>query len=215
MRLILFGPPGVGKGTQAKALSAGYGLAHISTGDILREAAAGGTEIGRKAKAIMDAGRLVPDDIMIGIIRDVLTSGKCEQGFILDGFPRTLPQAEALSGLLGELHQELDAVISMEIDENKVVSRLAQRLTCRACGSIFNLALDTIDDPRRCPRCGGELFQREDDRPETVRKRLRVYAESTAPVKEYYEKAGLLRAADASGSVEEVRRRIVRLLERD
>lgn len=215
MRLILFGPPGVGKGTQAKALSASYGLAHVSTGDILREAASSGTEIGRKAKAIMDAGHLVPDDVMIGIIRDVLTSVKCAKGFILDGFPRTLPQAEALSALLKELRQELDAVISMEIDETKVVARLAQRVTCRSCGSIFNLAFDKIADPKRCPKCGGELYQRDDDKPETVRKRLRVYSDSTAPVKEYYRREGLLRAVDASGSIDQVKKKIVALLESD
>ncbi len=199
MRLILFGPPGVGKGTQAKLLSASLGLPHVSTGDMLRDAVAARTELGLKAKATMDAGGLVSDDIMIGIIADVLASQKCEKGFILDGFPRTLPQAEAMTGALRSLHVSLDAVINMEIDEQLVIDRLSQRLTCRNCGRIYNLKV-----PGPCPNCGGELYQRPDDTPETVRKRLRVYSASTAPVKDYYRKTGLLRDIDASGTIEQV-----------
>jgi adenylate kinase len=204
MRLILFGPPGVGKGTQAKLLSAKLSIPHISTGDVLREAVAAKTELGIKAKTVMDGGQLVSDDIMIGIIRDVLRSEKCKQGFILDGFPRTLPQAEALTALLLELRMKLDGVISMEIDDEEVVRRLSKRLSCGTCGTILNLVLDHLQDTSRCPKCGGELLHRDDDRPETIRKRLTVYAHSTAPVKEYYRRLGLLRTVNGLGSVEEV-----------
>jgi adenylate kinase len=182
MRLILFGPPGVGKGTQAKLLSTRMGIPHISTGDMLREAVASGTELGKKAKSVMDAGQLVSDEIMIGIIRDVLLSTKCAKGFILDGFPRTVPQADALAKLLKELSLVLDAVINMEIEEGSVIRRLSSRLTCRSCGRIYNTMIDTLSDATRCPSCGGELYQRDDDKPETIKKRLAVYASSTQPV---------------------------------
>ncbi|MBI1805538.1 MAG: adenylate kinase [Ignavibacteria bacterium] len=209
MRLILFGPPGVGKGTQAKLLSVRFNIPQISTGDLLREAVAAGTELGKKAKAIMDAGQLVSDEIMIGIIRDVLRSEKCRNGFILDGFPRTVHQAKALSDLLADLHISIDSVINMEINEHEVVQRLGKRLTCRNCGRIYNLDIDKLADPTKCPKCGGELYQREDDKPETVRKRLTVYAESTTPVKDYYQHAGLLRNVNGVGSIDQVNKDIV------
>ena len=204
MRLILFGPPGVGKGTQAKLLSIKFTIPHISTGDMLREAVANSTSLGIKAKAVMDAGQLVSDDIMIGIIREVLGSERSRNGFILDGFPRTVPQATALTALLKELGIAINAVVNMEIDETEVVRRLGQRITCRNCGKIFNLGVDALDDPHVCPNCGGELYQREDDRPETVLKRLRVYADSTSPVKEYYSNSGVLKNINGIGSVNDV-----------
>ena len=213
MRLILFGPPGVGKGTQAKLLCTRLGIPHISTGDMLREAVAAGTELGRKAKIVMDAGQLVSDEIIIGIVREVLSSPRCARGFILDGFPRTVPQAEALHRLTGELRMPIDAVINMTIDEAAVIRRLGSRLTCRSCGKIFNSGVDAIPVPGRCPSCGGELYQRDDDKPETVRNRLRVYESSTFPVKSFYEKLGLVRSIDAAGPVEEVNRGIIRLLD--
>jgi adenylate kinase len=215
MQVILFGPPGVGKGTQAKLLSGALRAAHVSTGDMLREAVAAGTELGRKAQAVMDAGQLVSDEIMIGIIREVLASEKCRHGFILDGFPRTVPQAEALTLVMGELGRKLDAVINMEIEEQRVIDRLGNRVTCRSCGKIYNLGTDALPDRARCPWCGGELYQREDDKPETIRKRLRIYAESTAPVKEYYRSSGLLKSVDASGTIDEVNKQIRRLLAAD
>ena len=212
MRLILFGPPGVGKGTQAKLLSAKLSIPHISTGDMLREAANEQTELGKKAKAIMDTGHLVSDDIMIGIIRDVMQSPKCRNGFILDGFPRTLPQAKALLSVLSELHLKLDVVINMEIDDEEVVQRLSKRLTCKGCGTIYNLNIDRLPDTAKCPKCGGSLYQREDDKPETVRKRLRVYSDSTSPVKEYYRGLGLLKNVHGIGGIEEIHHQILSLL---
>jgi adenylate kinase len=212
MRLILFGPPGVGKGTQAKLLSTRLHVPHISTGDMLREAIMQGTDLGRLAKSIMDKGHLVPDDVMIGIIRGVLTSEKCREGFILDGFPRTIPQAEALTRLVMELGLPIDMVISMEADDEEIVRRLGNRLSCRKCGRIYNLATDVGADAGTCPACGGELIQREDDRPATVRARLRVYTESTAPVQDYYRATGLLRTVDALGEVGQVNRKILSLL---
>lgn len=212
MRIIIFGPPGVGKGTQAKLLSAKLSILHISTGDMLREAVSEGSELGRKAKEIMDAGQLVSDDIMIGLIRGLLKSERTRKGFILDGFPRTIPQAEALAKLLDELGLQLDAVVSMEIGDEEVVRRLSSRRTCRACGKIYSLAADSLKDPKKCPSCGGELYQRDDDKPETVRSRLKVYAVSTTPVKDYYKRLGLLRTVDASGSVDRINSAILALL---
>jgi adenylate kinase len=213
MVLILFGPPGVGKGTQAKLLSEKLHVPQISTGDMLREAASAGTDLGKKAKAIMDQGHLVSDDIMIAIVRDVLQSERCVNGCILDGFPRTLPQASALTGLMNELHVQLDAVVNLEIDDREVVRRLGKRLTCRQCGRIFNLDIAQLADPTKCPVCGGKLYQRDDDKPETVRRRLQVYLGSTAPVKEYYRHLGLLKNVNGMGSIDEVNREILSVLD--
>lgn len=212
MRLILFGPPGVGKGTQAKLLSATLSIPQISTGDLLREAIVKSTELGRAAKAILDAGQLVSDDIMIGIIRDVLKSEKCKNGFILDGFPRTIPQAEGLSLLLAQLNLKIDCVVSMEVDETEIIRRLGKRSSCKQCGKIFGI--ETIKDKTKCPKCGGQLSQRDDDNPNTIVKRLLVYVQSTEPVKEYYQKIGLLKTVNAQGSIEQVTRDILASINR-
>ena len=211
MRLILFGPPGVGKGTQAKILSGKLGIPHISTGDMLREAVTACTDLGLKAKKVMDAGQLVSDEIMIGIIRDVLRSERCRNGFILDGFPRTVPQAEALSTLLKELHLKLDMVVNMEVADEEVIRRLSQRLSCRQCGRIYSLGVDHLTDHAQCPNCGGDLLHRDDDHPDTIRKRLAVYAISTAPGKEYYKRLGLLRNINGVGNIEAINAQLLAL----
>ena len=212
MRIVLFGPPGVGKGTQAKLLASKLNIAHISTGDILREAVSAGTELGKRAKTILDAGQLVSDDIMVGIIKEVLTTDKCRNGFILDGFPRTIPQAEALTSLLKELKIPLDAVVNMEIKDEVVVKRLGSRRTCKNCGRIYNLEVDKLSDASPCPNCVGILYHRDDDKPETVRARLKVYSGTTAPVKNYYARFNLLHTVDAMGTADQINNAILGLL---
>jgi adenylate kinase len=212
MRVIFFGPPGVGKGTQSKLLSSKMKVPQIATGDMLREAVSAGTPLGLQAKEIMSSGKLVPDDVMIGIIRDVLASPRCARGFILDGFPRTLPQAEALTALLGELGIRLNRVINFIVDEEEIIRRLTRRVSCRVCESIFNLGVKDPGGNRVCPKCGGELIQRDDDRPETVIKRLTVYHQSTEPVRSYYEKLGILVDIQGSGPVKAVHEQIMGIL---
>jgi adenylate kinase len=213
MRLILFGPPGVGKGTQAKLLSEAFGVPHISTGDMLREAAAKGSPVGMKAKAVMDQGQLVPDDLMIAIIREVLKSPAAARGFILDGFPRTLPQAKALTLLFEELGIQSYRIIEFDVDEEELIRRLGSRLICKKEGTIFNAQADglTIESP--CPQCGGPLMQREDDTESTARKRLRVYRVSTEPVIHYFDALGVVLRVDGMGSIDVVNREIKLLLE--
>jgi adenylate kinase len=208
MQIILFGPPGVGKGTQAKILSKKFKIRHISTGDILREEISQGTQMGKKAKAVMDGGNLVSDEIMIGIIKHTLESDKCKNGFILDGFPRTVVQAEALTKLFVELNIKLTAVIYFDVDDNEIIQRLGSRYSCSECGKIFNRRVEIPSD-EECPDCGGKLKQRNDDKPETVLKRLRVYKEITTPVKTYYEKNGKLLLIDGSKNIKEVNKNIL------
>ncbi len=212
MRVIFFGPPGVGKGTQAKLLSSKLNIPQIATGDMLREAVAGGTPLGMQAKEIMSSGKLVPDDVMIGIIRDVLQSPRCAHGFILDGFPRTLPQAEALTGLLEGLHIRLDRVINFMVDEDEIIRRLSRRVSCTQCGSILNMGINDPGGNSVCPKCGGDLVERDDDKPETVKKRMAVYHQSTEPVRAYYERLGILSDITGSGSVKSVQLKILQLL---
>jgi adenylate kinase len=212
MRVIFFGPPGVGKGTQAKLLSAKLSIPQIATGDLLRDAVEAGTPLGVQAKEIMSCGRLVPDDVMIGIIREVLQTPRCAQGFILDGFPRTVPQAEALTSLLDALHIRIDRVINFMVDEEEIIRRLSCRVSCKQCGSILNIGMNDPGGNRICPKCGGELVQRDDDRPETVKKRLQVYHQSTEPVRAYYDRLGILSDITGSGSVKSVQLKILQIL---
>jgi adenylate kinase len=208
VRLIFLGPPAAGKGTQAKRLAAEYGIPHISTGDILRAANKGGTYLGREAKRYMDRGALVPDDVMIGIIQERLQQSDCEPGFILDGFPRTIPQAEALAKLLKSMHSPLNYVVNMVVPVEEIVRRLGGRLTCQNCGRMFNLMLDPPKTPGRCDCCGGPLIQRIDDRIDTVHERLQVYQQSTQPLIEYYSARGLLTTIDGTGSIDAIAKRI-------
>jgi adenylate kinase len=213
MRLIFFGPPGVGKGTQAKLLSDEFGVAHISTGDMLRSAVAKGSELGKKAKAIMESGGLVPDEIMIGIVREELSSLRAAKGFILDGFPRTLPQAHALTALFKEMEIGDFAVVNFNVDDEEIVRRLGNRLVCEKDGTIFNREIDAVNPGDHCPRCGGTLVQRDDDREETIRKRLSVYHSMTEPLLEYYRSLTRVIDLDGMGAIHLVNREIKLLLE--
>jgi adenylate kinase len=191
MKIILFGPPGVGKGTQAKLLVEEFHSAHISTGDLLREAVKNKTILGLKTKSFMDAGNLVPDDVVVGLIEEVLRSDEARENFILDGFPRTLPQASALDALFEKLGVRLDSVISFEVDNEEIIDRLNQRRLCRGCGRIYTIARIGAD-LKVCPQCGGEVYQRDDDKPEPVRRRLEVYQQQTKPLIDYYRKTNRL-----------------------
>ncbi len=209
MRLVLLGAPGSGKGTQAQRMQARHGVPQVSTGDLLREAVARGTPLGRAAKAVMDAGQLVADEIMLGIIRERLAMPDAARGFILDGFPRTIAQADGLGRLLDELGVALDAVVLMEIGADVLQRRLTGRRTCRRCGRVFHLESNPPKPGEKCT--DGEphdLFQRPDDNEETVRERLAVYGERTQPLIDYYAKQGALRRVDADGTLDEVDRRI-------
>ncbi|MCL4509495.1 MAG: adenylate kinase [Bacteroidetes bacterium] len=211
MRIILFGPPGVGKGTQAKILSSELKIVHIATGDILREAISRGSELGKKAKTYMDRGELVPDDVVIGIIQDRLKESDAKNGFILDGFPRTLPQAEALDKVFEKAGIKIDRVVSMEVDKNVLMKRLTSRRVCRNCGSIYNLLVDKLEDSK-CPKCGGELYQRDDDKQETIERRFEVYQKQTKPVREFYSKKKMLVEVDGIGEIDEITKRLKKAL---
>ena len=214
MNLILLGGPGAGKGTQAKKLIDKYGIPQISTGDILRAAVKEGTEMGRKAKEYMDAGKLVPDAVVIGIIKDRLAQPDCKKGFILDGFPRTVPQAEALDKVLAGLGSKIDHVISIDVDEEALVTRLTGRRTCKnaACGQMFHIKFTPPKKEGVCDKCGGELYQRDDDNETTVRSRLATYNQATKPLIDYYTKEGLVRPITGVGGIEEIFNQIVTIL---
>ncbi|WP_457548741.1 adenylate kinase [Archaeoglobus sp.] len=214
MNIILLGPPGGGKGTQAKKIVEKYGVPHIATGDILREAVAKGTELGKKAKEYMDRGELVPDEIVIGIVRERLKQPDCEKGFLLDGFPRTIKQAEALDEMLKELGKSIDVVIYIDVPEEEVVKRITYRRTCRNCGAVYHLIYAPPKEDNKCDKCGGELYQRDDDKEEVVRQRFKVYMENTAPLIEYYEKKGLLYRVDGTKSIDEVFAQIDEILQK-
>ncbi len=212
MIIILLGPPGVGKGTQAKLLAKKLHIPHVSTGDILRAAVEAESALGKKADDYLQRGDLVPDDIMAGVVGEELARPKYKGGFILDGFPRTIAQAEALEALFHRLNLTLDAVLSFESGEVELIRRLSRRRMCRNCHSIFNLDLDEVKDPNVCPRCGGELYQREDDKEETIRKRLKVYHSLTAPLKDFYAKRRVLVPVNGVGEIQNIFENILALL---
>lgn len=213
MRQIYLGAPGTGKGTQASVLAEKYNIPQISTGDILRKAVADGTELGKKAKAIMDSGGLVSDDIIIGLMEERLAQDDCKNGYILDGFPRTIKQAEDLDAML-EGKAGIDAVIYFDVDEDEIVKRITSRRTCTQCGYNHNMIYDPPVDGDKCAKCGGTVIQRDDDKEETVRNRLVVYNEKTSPLVEYYKAQGKLYAVDGSQDVEKVRQDIIDLYEK-
>ncbi len=212
MRIVLLGAPGSGKGTQAKILCEARGIPHISTGDMLRAAVAEGTRFGQKAKAIMDAGNLVPDDVMLGIIAERLAAPDAADGFILDGFPRTRQQAADLDELLDQLGVPLDAAILMNVDFDVLMKRLTGRRTCSKSGQLLNVYYSSQSDIDAVAERGGELLQREDDNEETIENRLNVYREQTEPVIDFYRKRGNLTNVDAAGSIDEVNARLVSAL---
>jgi adenylate kinase len=214
MRIVLVGPPGAGKGTQAAFIAAHLGVPQISTGDIFRANVSKGTALGAEAKKYMDAGDLVPDEVTIAMVRDRISQPDAQNGYLLDGFPRNLPQAKVLDDMLLDLGHGLDMVMELVVDDDEVVRRLAGRRTCRKCGTIWHLDFDPTTDPDSCDRCGGELFQRDDDREDTIRHRLEVYAEQTAPIVGYYAEAGILVGVDATGPVEDITERAITALRR-
>ena len=203
--LILLGPPGAGKGTQARMLEERFGLVQLSTGDLLRAAVAEGTEAGKRAKTVMDAGELVSDEIVIAILRDRLDQPDCARGVILDGFPRTTVQAQALDALLDERGQRIDAAISLEVDDAAMVERISGRYTCAACGEGWHDSFKTPSTPGVCDKCGGTEFKRRaDDKAETVAARLEAYNAQTAPLVAYYDKTGALSRIPAMGAIDEI-----------
>jgi len=212
MRIILLGPPGAGKGTQAKLLIERLQVPQISTGDMLRAAVKDGTPLGKQAKAFMDRGALVPDDVIIGLVRERLQSPDCARGYILDGFPRTVAQAEALEKTLADLRLSLDHVLCLDVPSEDLVVRIAGRRTCRQCGAMSHVRFSPTARDGVCDVCGGETYQRDDDREETVRRRLAVYADQTAPLARFYEGRGLLRRVAGTGEIGEIFARMVHSL---
>ena len=214
MRLVLVGPPGAGKGTQAQFISSNLSIPKISTGDIFRYNVSTGTELGRQAKAFMDKGDLVPDEVTIAMVSSRLQEDDAAVGFLLDGFPRNVPQAETLKKMLAEWDARLDIVLELVVDDDEVVRRLSGRRTCRKCGRIWHVVFDPPARQGICDDCGGELFQRDDDQEETIRHRLDVYQQQTRPLIAYYADEGTLLGIDATGPVEEITDRAMSALRR-
>ncbi|WP_410772624.1 adenylate kinase [Fontibacillus sp. BL9] len=212
MNILFMGPPGAGKGTQAEVIVNEFGIPHISTGDAFRLAIKQGTPVGIKAKEYMDQGLLVPDDVTVGIVRERLQQSDCENGFLLDGFPRTLSQAEALEDLLSGLGKGLDHVINLKVDRNKLLARLTGRRICKSCGSTYHVIFNPPVQEGVCDKCGGELYQRSDDNEESVGTRLDEYINKTAPLLTFYEDKGLLRQVDGEQEIGTVSKEIVSIL---
>ncbi|NOY39832.1 MAG: adenylate kinase [Nitrospirae bacterium] len=212
MRIVLLGAPGAGKGTQAKKLVEKYGIPQISTGDILRKAVADGTPLGKEAKAYMDKGELVPDSVVIGLVKERLTQDDCKKGFILDGFPRNTAQAEVLDKVLEETNIPLQVALCVDVDMDILMKRLTGRRTCRQCGQMYNIYFSPPQKEGVCDKCGGELYQRDDDKEETIRRRLEVYEAQTAPLIEYYKNKGILKTVEGTGDIDEIFAKICSIL---
>jgi adenylate kinase len=212
MRIVLVGPPGAGKGTQARELQKAFGIPQVSTGDLLREAIRSGTALGKKAQAFMDKGELVPDQLVTDLVAERIQKPDCAQGFLLDGFPRTIAQADALNNELARHQQRLDAVVSIVVPRQELVTRLGGRWVCRSCQAMYHELFNPPKKTGVCDSCQGELYQRSDDKSETVNARLEVYERSTAPLLSYYRDRSLLHDIDGTGKLEEVSERIIRTL---
>ena len=212
MKIIMLGAPGAGKGTQAKKLSEKYGIPHISTGDIFRANIKNNTELGQKAKGYMDAGQLVPDELVVDLVVDRIKEKDCFKGFILDGFPRTIPQAEALDYALNNQNEKIDYAINVEVPDENIVKRMGGRRACVGCGATYHLVYAAPKKEGICDNCGAELILRDDDKPETVQKRLGVYHEQTQPLIDYYTKKGILKEVDGTMDMGDVFKAIVEIL---
>jgi len=212
MNLILMGLPGAGKGTQAERIVEKYGLPHISTGDMFRAAIKEETELGKKAKSYMDAGELVPDDVTIGIVRERLGKADCQKGFLLDGFPRTTAQAEALDNLLADMGRRIDAVLYIDVDRDSLLERLTGRRICSQCGATYHITLNPPKEEGVCDKCGGELFQRDDDKIETVKTRLEVNEKQQKPLLDFYNKKNCLQEINGNQDIDDVFASIERVL---
>lgn len=212
MKIIMLGAPGAGKGTQAERIADKYGIPHISTGDIFRANIKEGTELGKEAKGYMDQGLLVPDSLTVALVMDRISQPDCGRGYILDGFPRTIPQAESLSKALAEKGEALDYAIDVDVPDENIVTRMSGRRACPGCGATYHIIYAAPAKEGICDKCGSELYLRDDDKPETVQKRLAVYHEQTQPLIEYYQKANILHTVDGTKGLEEVFQSITEIL---
>ena len=212
MKIIMLGAPGAGKGTQAKQSADKYSIPHISTGDIFRANIKNGTELGKKAKQYMDQGALVPDELTCDLVMDRIQQDDCKNGFVLDGFPRTIPQAEALDAALGKINEKMDYAIDVDVSDENIVNRMSGRRACLNCGATYHLISIPPKVEGICDRCGSEIVLREDDKPETVQKRLKVYHEQTQPLIDYYKNQGILKSVDGTQPMDEVFKAIVTIL---
>jgi adenylate kinase len=212
MRIVLLGAPGAGKGTQAKKLIEKYSMPQISTGDLLRAAVAAGSPLGKEAKSYMDKGELVPDRVVLGMVEERLKQDDCKKGYILDGFPRNTAQAEALDKMLGALNMSLTAALSVDVPFDDLMKRLTGRRTCKGCGQMYNIYFKAPAKDGVCDKCNGELFQRDDDKEATIKKRLEVYTAQTEPLIGYYKNKGILKSVAGTGSIDEIFKKVTELL---
>ena len=212
MKIVMLGAPGAGKGTQAKMIAAKYQIPHISTGDIFRANIKNGTELGKKAKSYMDQGLLVPDELTVDLVIDRIAQDDCKNGYILDGFPRTIPQAEALDAALAKLGEKMDYAIDVDVPDENIVSRMSGRRACTGCGATYHIVYNPSKKGECCEVCGEKLILRDDDKPETVQKRLNVYHEQTQPLIDYYTKQSILRTVDGTQDMNDVFAEIVKIL---
>ncbi|RJQ47429.1 MAG: adenylate kinase [Nitrospiraceae bacterium] len=212
MKLVLLGAPGAGKGTQAKKLIEKYGIPQISTGDILRKAVADGTPLGKEAKSYMDKGELVPDSVVIGLVKERLAQDDCKKGYILDGFPRNTSQAETLDKVLSGMNASLDVALSVDVDKDDLMKRLTGRRTCKGCQQMYNVHFSPSKVDGKCDKCGGELYQRDDDKEATIKNRLDVYEKATAPLIEYYSRKGILKSVMGVGNIDQIFSKICSIL---